>query len=325
MLRLLLLIFVCSVFFLKAAAQQNLVPNPSFEDTLACPMSKDGIENLAHWFSAKYSPDYFSICANNQAPYVGVPNNFVGFQLPMHGHAYAGLATFAISPPPLYNYREIIETPLNKSLTVGEKYYVSAYISSAMSENDDILCFSNSFGFRFTNVRHSAYINIAPEAPTDNFSHVRSINIVTDTSNWVWVGGEFIADSAYQYLMLGNFYDDENTDTICWTKLNANNGAYYYIDNVCVSIDSTENLLSSITKPIGNTFEIYAFPNPAKNILNIKNDKHFEHLVLLNSLGQKIMEDKLIDGLNTIDISLYARGIYFLLVNGSATKILFTN
>lgn len=307
---------------------QNLVPNPSFEDTTACPANMDGVSNLAYWFSARYSPDYFNVCAEEEAPYVSVPNNVCGYQIPLEGKAYTGLSTHCSGCPGIANYREILEVSLLQPLIVGLKYYVSTYISCAEAADKKTYCFANNFGFKFTNIQYSSIESAINGSPIDNFSHIRSITIITDTSDWVWVGGEFVADSAYQYLMLGNFYDDANTDTMCFRLPNStvNMQAYYYIDNVCVSTDSTANRIPtgiSILKK--EAHEIYAFPNPAKNTLNIKNTQHYKAFILLNSLGQKVKEDKLAEGINTIDVGGYDRGIYFLLINGIATKILFIN
>jgi hypothetical protein len=56
-------------------AQLNLVPNPSFEDTVNCMLS--GIGGIAtntcdKWYSCKYSPDYWTGCSMvNSIPNTG--------------------------------------------------------------------------------------------------------------------------------------------------------------------------------------------------------------------------------------------------------------
>jgi gliding motility-associated-like protein len=47
------------------------------------------------------------------------------------------------------------------------------------------------------------------------------------------VTGAFVADSAYEYVCIGNFFDDMNTDTISLTP--TSQFAYYYIDGINVS------------------------------------------------------------------------------------------
>lgn len=76
---------------------------------------------------------------------------------------------------------------------------------------------------------------------------------------------------------------------------------------------------------INSENNVYAFPNPAINTLSIKNRQHHQSFLLLNSLGQKVKEGKLMEDITTIDISEYERGVYFLIINGLASKILFIN
>jgi gliding motility-associated-like protein len=56
------------------------------------------------------------------------------------------------------------------------------------------------------------------------------------------VSGFFIADSAYQYIAIGNFFDDSNTDTSSVGSSSNVQIGYYFIDDVWVSEvkDSTE-------------------------------------------------------------------------------------
>lgn len=72
--------------------------------------------------------------------------------------------------------------------------------------------------------------------PINNQSLFHSDSILTDTVNWIKLSTSFIADSAYQYLIIGNFYDDNNTDTL--SVNNIGNVGYYYIDDVCLTTDS---------------------------------------------------------------------------------------
>lgn len=60
-------------------AQVNLVPNPSFEDTVSCPNYANQIDKAVGWHASRNTPDYFNGCdwlTSNQS----VPNNFRGYQ-----------------------------------------------------------------------------------------------------------------------------------------------------------------------------------------------------------------------------------------------------
>src|SRR5690606_13972727 len=70
------------------------------------------------------------------------------------------------------------------------------------------------------------------------YAHVHSNVILSDTANWTLISGSFTADSAYHYLVIGNFFEDLLTDTLNMDSGPAA-GAYYYVDSVSVSPEST--------------------------------------------------------------------------------------
>ena len=63
-------------------AQVNLIPNPSFEDTLHCPNTIFGfsIDNCEHWFVARNSPNYFNGCVADSMSLFDTPLNGFSFQ-----------------------------------------------------------------------------------------------------------------------------------------------------------------------------------------------------------------------------------------------------
>lgn len=295
------LILIFNVCFVNG---QNFVPNPSFEDTAGCPTAIGQIYKAQGWTTFRGSPDYLNPCANLNTPYLGIPNNFAGYQMPKDGNSYAGLVTYTNALP--FPYREYLGVQLLHALSPNMKYYTSAFISSADSLNDK--CSTNKFGFRFSTIPYSGSSPLS----VDNLSHIHSDSIVTEKMNWTKISGSFIADSAYVYLIIGNFYDDINTDT-----LNCSNGglieAYYYLDAVCVSSDSiySENWLDIYQQESkGDKVQIY--PNPA-------NDKiHFSYLTgktkysLSEISGKTIREGVLLESENAIDVSFLSEGIYLL-------------
>ena len=299
-------------------AQVNLVPNPSFEDTLNCPDGMGAIEIATGWFNSGSSPDYFNSCANTGYPPYGVPYNFVGHQVAYDGNAYAGLAlSFVYSP----NYREFIGTQLSQQLTIGIKYFVSASISLADSVDAyPFTCVCNNFGFRFSTIAYeAAQVNFAP---VDNFSHVHSTSIISDTLNWTRISGSFIADSTYQYLTIGNFYDDTNTDTVECGYFQAI--AYYYVDGICVSTDSLA-CMNSIGINIPHSGITVIYPNPTSGIISVDNLTGETDYTLVNNLGQIIANGKINQLNNTIDLTSVSSGVYFLKINKVHFKIIITH
>jgi hypothetical protein len=289
--------------------QLNLVPNPSFEDTVNCPLGSGQIQAATGWFTPGGSSDYFNPCANAFGTVNGVPNNFAGHRVAYDGNSYAGVVTF-YEPDSLFipSYREDVGIQLIQPLTVGTKYFASVFISRAdtILMTDTLKCASNRFGFRFTTSPHFSW-------PADNFSQIYSDSIITNAVSWTRIDGSFIADSAYQYVIIGNFFDNANTATISANyKMKE---AYYYVDMVCVSSDSlTCRKPSSVNYYSSNTNRINIFPNPATNEIIIESsltDKgNFE---LYDIFGTKRKDIQLDNGLNTESIKLneLKDGLYF--------------
>jgi len=94
-------------------------------------------------------------------------------------------------------------------------------------------CATNKTGVLFSTVPYS-YSN---PPPRNNFAHIYTDSIITDTAGWTTISGTFVADSAYEYIIIGNFFDNSHTDTLLFDSLTFC-VPYYYIDDVCVAIDS---------------------------------------------------------------------------------------
>jgi hypothetical protein len=292
------IIFLC---FLNIAffSQTNLVPNPSFETYTACPTSIGEIPT--NWVSYGGSPDYYNSCANStSSPPVGVPSNWIGYQSAFDGNGYIGIATYYSA-----SQREYIGAALTQTLSIGTKYFISAYISRQDTSNGSVgsACSANNFGFKFSKTAFS-YTN---PTPVNNFSHIYSTSIIYDTLNWRKISGSFIADSSYKYVAVGNFFDNSNTNTAnCIYPFSI---AYYYVDKICVSTDS---MLCNISIGInGNnaTENIKIYPNPVEDYLFFKNLNQFSDFKLYDVMGNEVefglMKDKL-------DLSNLVPGIYFL-------------
>ncbi len=246
----------CLLYILSSYSQTNLVPNPSFETYTACPIGTDQMNYCSGWSAYNQSPDYFNTCSTT--PGMAPPNCGFGFQWPNSGNAYAGLTTFVGTNS---NYREIIGSALTSTLVIGQKYFLSFFINMAGKVYKKA---SDKMGVRFSTIPFSTLTPV----PINNFSHYFSSSIVTDTTNWVKLKGSFTADSAYKYIMLGNFYTDINTNTLSIGT--GANGTYYYIDDVCVSTDSTfTETWTNLKENKASLNSINIYPNPASESLFI--------------------------------------------------------
>ena len=286
-----MLTFACSL----CNAQINLVPNPSFEDTIACPHNANQLGNASGWYVSRESPNYFNECAFITDG-CSVPYNMVGYQYAHSGTAYCGFAAYSRVGA---NYREYFTCQLIHPLITGTKYKVSYYLSLA---NSFVNLSCNKIGLLFSTINY----NLSNPAPVGNYSQFCTDSIITDTLNWVHIESSFIADSDYVYITVGNFFDDTNTDTIYIPPVSY---AYYYIDDIAVMEDTTTNVNDQSVN-----FSKINFTNPVKERLKIVADEfYFKDVSVISITGQPMNR---MSNLNTnlIELNLgnLKSGIYYL-------------
>lgn len=288
----------------KICNAQNLVPNPSFEDTAYCPSTLTQIDAALGWssVSAIGTPDYYNPCASDSG--LTPPATYFNYQNPLTGDAYVGIVTiyFPITNP---DPREYIAAQLNSSLQPGTKYFVSFYVSRGYAIAQHYVLATNKFGALFSTVAYS----VTNPAPENNFAHVYSDSIIVDTLNWVQVKGSFVADSAYQYVNIGNFFDNAHTDTLNFGDTLAHS-SYYLIENVCVSTDSLICYSTVGVNEIKNESEVSLFPNPFTDKLNITAKRNELLEVSLYDVTSRKIFNQSFTNSTTINTAQLAKGIY---------------
>lgn len=309
-----------------SVAQINLVPNFSFEQYDTCPNSQDQIQYAIGWstYSDVFStPDYYNSCSSG---FFNVPNGAGGYQMAHRNcSAYAGLVTWGSSG----NDREHIGIQLNQPLIIGQKYFVSFYtvMGEVILGGNHYGMPSNGIGMRFSSVSY----NPGTPCPIDNFAHLYSPTIINDSINWIRISGSIIADSAYQYLILGNFFDDANTDTMQYSCGSCfNSESYYFIEDICVSTDSLLcnggiDVLSCavfVLDTISNE-KVSVFPNPAYNFITVLSQNNFRAEILLCDVFGKVVYSEKVNSANNLKINLssFSSGIYVLKIVDESEKI----
>ena len=298
---------VIFLFLVTKTNAQNLVLNPSFEDTIAC--TGTYAMQCKYWYWATYgSPDYFSEQPDIFCGTSPVPLSNVGFQYARTGIAYVGLAPFFTTIFPSYvNRREYIGGILSDTLKQGHEYCISFYVSVA----DGMKYVIDGMGL-YLSVDSAVDYTI-----NTNLSFIPQIsnpsgNIIYDTLNWVQISGTYIANGGEKYLTIGNFKDDANT-MIDSTSSTANS-AYYFIDDVSV-IDCTVGINEvNDNKDVGRLY-----PNPANTVVyyeNVLGEDESGKVKLMDMLGKEIKEYKLTKGSNLISIpvSELSKGVYMVKV-----------
>jgi OOP family OmpA-OmpF porin len=204
---------------------QNLVPNPSFEDTITCPWTFDGINGgiSNYWFSPTIgTSDLIHQCSSP------IIESYLGFQTPNSGLAYAGFFSYLEQQL----YREYISAKLLTTLEAGQLYYFRMFISRADSTN-----YASNIGVYFgpdsINLEINTNLNLTPQIETSN--------TIIDHLEWTCVVGNFIAIGNEKYITIGNFRDDMASNIIYTGGGGMSDpempySAYYYVDDIYLAI-----------------------------------------------------------------------------------------
>jgi hypothetical protein len=300
--------FVLSLGCVLNLCAQNLVPNPSFEDTVACPQTLSHSSYATGWSSFRATPDFFHSCsAASSFPGAGVPVNRLGYQYARTGEGYGGFYAFQT----LGTYREMLGIQLSFPLVVGQQYFVKLYFNRAVNLDSTVLTglSCNKLGIRLST---TAFSSLNP-APYDGSSQFYTDTIVTDSTGWFLLTGSFISDSAYSYLSIGNFFPDS---MVSYASESSAYKAYYYVDDICL----TTNLLfcNDFTKGINEEeqssfFSIY--PNPAHGKFTMQFRESVKgSLQIFDLTGRVVHKQPLSYNQSSYISSSFSPGVYFVKV-----------
>ncbi|NBG65969.1 T9SS type B sorting domain-containing protein [Acidiluteibacter ferrifornacis] len=214
------------LFWAVQCTAQNLIPNPSFEDT-----SKTG------W--SYYLPDQWRLAGgvNRQPEYYNeyhdkywtVPQSAFGYQYAQEGNKYLGITMYFLyhSWKPLRDY---IQTDLNQSLMADSIYCFRIHVNLPDSFSH---ASRNQLGIYLSNNRVSS--NSSYNLPYTPQIVVSPSNYITETKNWAVYNHTYKAVGGEKVLTMGNFNDTTGIDTL-YMGYNRDNyqffGTYYFIDNL---------------------------------------------------------------------------------------------
>lgn len=309
-------VFLTFLILTNGIYAQNLVPNPSFEEHEYCPTGTTHLHNsVDDWYSWQESPDYFHSCNNDLSGTAGVPGNAWGYQYPIIGEAYVGIFTYASH---MVDGREYIAVPLMSPLEIGESYYIMFYASQFDGGGKESFhCATNHIGAKFfTSPGYNHQNN--PLTPVNN-ADIDYTEVLSDVENWTLIDGWFTADENYDWLALGNFFDDDNTNIQMMNDLDQCFGIYY-IENVCVatSPEACEYLLHSDST--SNVSEvsisgIQVFPNPVQDEMQIVySDGIIANVRVYDPVGKLILLRSNLSQNISITTTQWSKGLYIVLI-----------
>ena len=259
-LKLYILFFLsCGQLFAQSTAEafsNNIVPNPGFEMYASTPIGwfykgKHFTSVMKYWNSATAaSPDVFG-------PKVRVPAHWAskgfGEHKAYNGSSMAGLTAYGCENGKPH-CREYIQIQLTEPLVPNQDYYAEFWVNHL-----DRSLRINSLGMYFSKDE----IKVGVDIPLELMPQVVAENVVsTNGNNWQRISGEFKAEEASEFLIIGNFCPDSMTIAKV-VNPNSLKYAYYYIDDVkvkkiepIIAVPVEEDDLSRIEIKKGNVVHL---------------------------------------------------------------------
>ncbi len=234
--------------------------NGDFEQYSDCPDFESGpfqfpkeIEKCIGWKAPTYgTSDYFNECAVGTN--VDVPLNILGDQMPFNGNGYlGGLFSNYTGGAGDDGYTgnmwwEYIQGQFTQPLEAGKIYKFSMEVS--LAEYSDLMI--TEIGVYFSDFQisspNTAALTVSPQLVFYEPNYFR------DTVNWVHLETYYVSNGSEKYLTIGNFKDDQNTDTLRRYSTNppTPDATYFYIDNVVVTDAGNDIQISNVFTPNGD-------------------------------------------------------------------------
>lgn len=233
------LVIVCYLLPNHLLAQDiGIIQNSGFESAWCCPDGYSQFHCTNNWTRpTKGTSDYYSGCENRfYSPEAKVPDNFFGSQEAYEGIAYAGIFTF-------YNdsYREYIQIKLDEPMATNQRYGFSIQVSLADKAGVAIKSLGVSFSDTLVKQPKLFFTLQLPHETLKN----KTNTFLNDKENWTELYIDYTAKGGEQFVIIGNFLDNTETDTVAAnTAMTTESNiftSYYYLDNVCLAPWKNDN------------------------------------------------------------------------------------
>ena len=215
---LLLMVFQINLTF----GQENIVPNAGFEEYSNYPLGwfykgSDFSRVIKYWNSpTAASPDIFS-------PKVKIPRKWAdkgfGNQEAFAGKTMVGITTYGCEGGKPH-CREYVQIQLTEPLVIGQQYQVRFQVRPIERSLR-----VNKIGAYFSEEE----IRELTDDPLFHNPYIKAEQILA-ANTWQSIEGNFIAEKANNYILIGNFFPDELTNI--QEVPNHLNFGYYYLDEI---------------------------------------------------------------------------------------------
>ena len=214
---------------------QNLVPNPGFEEyeRLPCYLNQFFLQDLVvDWLQPlRTTSDYWNSLSDTSCDLKPTSSTV----LPRTGSGMAAMIIADISMGAPDEYKEYLEVPLKDRLKEGSLYNVAFYAASQKEKlfNDVQPMEANNLGIAFSGKEIRNYATAHPPFLLMRPA-IKAEEIVPADRTWHRIGGCFVSDSSYQYLLVGNFNHIDSTSTRLLAGAQGSEKAYYFVDDISV-------------------------------------------------------------------------------------------
>lgn len=305
-----ILLFICSIGY-----SQNYIPNGDFEQYTNCPSNHSEFQGFVdNWTnpqigSGNGSPDYYNPCATGNV--MGVPSNQGGWQEALSGASYSGMVIAREQSNT--NFREYSQIMLTAPLVANECYHFEMYINLSNQSKFN----SDDIGVYFSNIAITNVSTVGPLPYTPQITNTPGN--YPDTSSWTKVEGDYTAIGNESYLLIGNFKNSVNTNTIINDSLATKPIAYVYIDSVSLVNCTTTINVKKLSKV---STDVFVFPNPATDKLNISiNNGESSEISIYNITSRRLLHENFTSSIS-LNIESLAKGVYIYEIrnNGKIVK-----
>ncbi len=285
----LLLVFL-TVWVSKSFAQ-NLILNGGFELYSDCPEYSSEIIKANGWIAGGQggTPDFYHVCANKTSS-MDVPNGVLGYQRPHGGKGFAGIFINRIGT----TVREYLGTSLKFNLEKNSRYRFQMFINLT----DQSKYSSSSIGVYFADEVLTGFPGIDELPFKPQIENPK--NNIPDTVSWIEVSGEFTATGGENFILIGNFNTDEETDT--FFVGGEQELIYVLVDDISLiklTIDSLTTTPYIESEIFSNEITIHNNGNQPATIE-----------IFLES-GEELFSHNIVNMKTLLDLSSLPKGIYF--------------
>lgn len=224
------MVVILIVVKLNIFLAQNIVPNNGFETYSSLPNGYGQWYKATGWlnlngmamFAWPYaSADYLH---NTGSGGVDLPVSIFGTVSPQSGDAVMGFVTYYLTTP---EFREYISIQFTTPMIAGNPYTVSFWVTNGSA---GYYCNSsaNHFGIRFS----VAPLSQVDHEPIGGIPQLEYPGEIWSTT-WQYVSFSYVPDQNYNYITVGNFFNDAST-THTVQVAGISTAAYYFIDEIVV-------------------------------------------------------------------------------------------